>query len=276
EARIQSGESNTGGGYKCSQGFFVSAEGLNLLSEWGRGRYYALVHAGLAMWARGGPEKGYGCWSVKSEGGIAVPCDIDVWGGEVRAAKRSEDVVSSGKWWEAANADFGIHKCGGTGGMWVEEGGCGVVPAEAEAVLAFRGPVNTADGSPVVAWAMSSGHPGMALDDGVSCPKGAEGAHEVTRGSFGWIAVFELVEGEAVVEHTSILVDHNYRDVAEKRIPTSWRCPGLDGALEGVPDELLAVFEETPPEGKAAAFLADILYLASVVDDAELVVRRLE
>ncbi|RHY95072.1 hypothetical protein DYB26_011829 [Aphanomyces astaci] len=88
--------------------------------------------------------------------------------------------------------------------------------------------------------------------------------------------VFELVEEEAVVEYTSILVDHNYSDVAEKKIPTSWCCPGLDGALEGVPEELLVVFEETPSEGKAEAFLTDILYLASVVEDAELVVRRLE
>ncbi|ETV78655.1 hypothetical protein H257_08146 [Aphanomyces astaci] len=101
---------------------------------------------------------------------------------------------------------------------------------EAEAILAFRGPGNTAYGSPVVTWAMSSGHPGVGVSlDGL-------------RYSSWW-------KREPVVEHASVL---------------------------GVPEELLAVFQEAAAKGKAESFLTGVLYLSTVVEYAEMFFRRLE
>ncbi|RLO02188.1 hypothetical protein DYB28_014628 [Aphanomyces astaci] len=78
-----------------------------------------------------------------------------------------------------------------------------------------------------------------------------------------------LVKVEAVAEHTSVLVYHDHGDVTKEEVSKTWSCPYLDGTLEGIAEELLAMFHEAATEGEAVAFLTDVINLAPVVKYAK-------
>ncbi|RHY45047.1 hypothetical protein DYB30_004690 [Aphanomyces astaci] len=195
EARIQCGKGSAGGGHKCGEGFFGGPEGLNLLSEWGRGRYDALVHV---------------CGELMPE----VYTEVCVGSGD-RSRVALEGQLPGLGW---------VVLRGGVLG-----GGAGVLSRAAvstgSARVCVRAPYVPASGGCVLGFAA---------------------------GAIPWVEIGEAVTGLVLV-------------IVHSR-----------GTVPGVPEELLAVFQEAAAKGKAESFLTDVVYLSTVVEYAEMFIRRLK